>query len=138
MPWHEIVESDQAFPVRAQLDQDGWVSIEGCTDWQRVAADGEDCCVQHRGKGPIYRLVVDGEGNGTLQRRPPTVARRLLRQSRAGFDAYLLEWPDESGNGRQVPLRAGDWERAENEAQRWVALNHPALYGQIRFERHEL
>ena len=137
MPWHEVVESDQAFTVRAEVDADGGVTIEGCTDWQRVAGDGNDCTVQHRGKGPLYRLMADGAGSGILQRRPPGEVRRLLRQSRAGISAYLLEWPRDGG-GQRVPLRAGDWERAENEAQRWVALNHPNLYGQIRFERHEL
>lgn len=137
VPWHELVESAETFAVRAQVDPDG-VTIEGCHDWQRVDGGAGNCLVQHRGKGPIYLLVADGDGGGTLRRQPPGESRRLLRQSRAGISAYLLEWPKEDGGSQRVPLRAADWERAENEALRWVALHYPNLYGQIRFERHEL
>ena len=93
--------------------------------------------VQHRGKGPLYRLDVDATGQGTLQRLPPTQTRRIRRQERAGIVAWLLEWPKDDGSVSQVPLRASNWERAETEAQRWVALRYPQLYGQIRYERCE-
>ena len=49
----------------------------------------------------------------------------------------FLSLCEEIGAIAQVPLRAPNWERAEAEAQRWVALRHPDLYGQIRYERSE-
>lgn len=138
VPWHEVVESDQPFAVRAQVANEGWANIEGCADWQRISALDGDHCVQHRGKGPLYRLTPAADGQAILQRLPATQARRLLRQSRGGIDAYLLEWPKDGGEFKRIPLRAANWERAENEALRWIAVNHPDLYGQIRFERGEL
>mgnify|MGYP003589789404 FL=1 len=49
---------------------------------------------------------------------------------------YTLIWPSESGVATQeIPLRAATWERAESEAAYWIASNHPAMYGQVRFER---
>jgi hypothetical protein len=136
-PWHEVVESEQAFTVDATLaDGDGAI-IEGCADWRVVdrEAAGTSCRVQHRGKGPLYRLQLAGAGS-TLQKWPAERMRRIVRQSRAGIDAYLLEWPGENG-AQRFPLRATSWERAEDEAQRWIALRHPQLYGQVRFERSE-
>jgi hypothetical protein len=139
MPWHEAVESDEVFLVRVDfLDQD-WCRIEGCTDWQvtETTEAGRSYRVQHRGKGSIYRLTLDSEGLGQLQKCPAEISRRIVRQSRAGIAAYLLEWPGENGEMTHVPLRAATWDRAENEAQRWIALRHPDLYGQIKFERSE-
>lgn len=139
IPWHEVVESSEVFAVRARVDSDGQAKIEGCSDWQVIEplAGEMGYLVQHRAKGPIYRLKIDEGGNGLLQRQEPAIVRRILRQSRAGFDAYLLEWPKDDASSIQVPLRAAGWERAENEAHRWVALRHPHLYGQIQFERGE-
>jgi hypothetical protein len=138
MPWHEVVESDEPVAVRAEVAPDGQCIIEGCGTWL-VQASGTDRShiVQHRGKGPLYRLELDGRGGGILRRQPASTVRRIVRQERVGIVAWLLEWPQESGGVAQVPLRAANWERAENEAQRWVALRHPDLYGQIRFERSE-
>jgi hypothetical protein len=137
MPWHELVESDEAFSVRAEFLDEDWCSIEGCTDWQVVATFDPGCRyrVQHRGKGPIYELTLDIRGAGRLQKCPATIKRRILSQHRAGTAAYLLEWPNETDGNTFVPLRAASWERAESEAARWVALRHPQLYGQIEFER---
>jgi hypothetical protein len=139
MPWHEAVESDEAFRVRVDFLDDDWCRIDGCTDWQvtETVVAGSEYRVQHQGKGPIYRLSLDGEGGGELQKRPAAISRRILRQERAGIVSYLLEWPAPNGDTSHVPLRAANWDRAENEAQRWVALRHADLYGQIRFERCE-
>jgi hypothetical protein len=139
MPWHEVVESDEAFPVHAEVSDCGACTIEGCGDWRVTATeeDGRSYRVQHRGKGPIYHLVLDGQGGGTLLRRPAEITRRIVRQERVGIVAWLLEWPLENGGTTQVPLRAASWERAETEAQRWVALRVPGLYGQVQFERSE-
>jgi hypothetical protein len=137
MPWHEVVESDEAFDVRAEATRDNRAIIEGCAEWLVIENDAGKLVVQHRGKGPLYRLTLDGQGNGRLQRQPATLTRRIVRQERANIVAWLLEWPKADGGVTQVPLRAANWERAENEAQRWVALRHPDLYGQIRYERSE-
>ncbi len=139
VPWHEVVESDEVFPVHATVFDDGWGNIEDCPGWQIIEVEeaGRGYRVQHRGKGPIYRLTLDGRGGGLLQKCPPQVSRRIERRSRAGIVAYLLAWPKEDGETTHVPLRAASWERAETEALRWVALRHPSLYGQIRFERSE-
>lgn len=137
MPWHEAVESDEVFPVRVDFLDDDWCRIEGCTDWQvtETLEAGRSYRVQHQGKGPIYHLAVgEGESGGTLQKCPAEINRRIVRQERAGVVSFMLEWPAANGDTSRVPLRAANWERAENEAQRWVALRHPDLYGQIRFE----
>lgn len=138
MPWHEVVESDQPIAVRAEVTPNGQCIIEGCGNWlvQTSEADGSHI-VQHRGKGPLYRLTLDGNGGGTLHMQAASLVRRIVRQERVGIVAWLLEWPQENGAFTQVPLRAPNWERAEAEAQRWVALRHPDLYGQIRYERSE-
>lgn len=142
VPWHEVVESNAPFPVRAEvLRNDGvdWVSIEGCAEWQLVSEepDGKHFRVQHRYKGPIYHLILHEADAATLQRCPPPMVRRIFRQSRGGLDAYLLEWPKDDGATRRIPLPAASRQRAEEEARRWVAHHHPALYGQILFEHAE-
>jgi hypothetical protein len=139
MPWHEVVESDEVFPVRVDVLGDDWYRIEGCTDWQvtETVEAGRSYRVQHQGKGPVYTLSVDGAGGGKLQKCPAEINRRIVRQERAGIVSFLLEWPAPNGDVSRVPLRAADWEHAENEGQRWVALRHADLYGQIRFERCE-
>jgi hypothetical protein len=139
MPWHEVVESDAPVAVRAEVAPGDHCIIEGCGSWQIKSSDasGNSYIIQHRGKGPIYRLQLDGSGGGTLHKRPAEITRHIVRQERVGIVAWLLEWPQENGGIAQIPLRAANWERAENEAQRWVALRHPDLYGQIRFERSE-
>ena len=138
MPWHEVVESDQPIAVRAEVTPNGQCIIEGCGSWLVQAAEANrSYVVQHRGKGPLYRLALNDQGGGTLHMQPAGVVRRIVRQERVGIVAWLLEWPQENGAIAQVPLRAPSWERAEAEAQRWVALRHPDLYGQIRYERSE-
>lgn len=138
MPWHEVVESDQPAAVRAEVTDHGQCIIEGCGSWLvRTAEATGSHIVQHRGKGPLYRLTLDGRGGGMLHKQPAGITRRIVRQERVGIVGWLLEWPQESGGLVQVPLRATHWERAEDEAQRWVALRHPDLYGQIRYERSE-
>jgi hypothetical protein len=138
IPWHEVVESDQPVAVRAEVTPNGQCIIDGCGSWlvQTTEADRSHI-VQHRGKGPLYRLALDGKGGGTLHKQPADIVRRIVRQERIGIVAWLLEWPQESGGLVQVPLRAANWDGAEAEAHRWIALRHPDLYGQIRYERSE-
>lgn len=138
-PWHELVESDESFLVDAALvrDDDHVIGavIEACADWQvrnEVVVDTE-YIVQHQGKGPLYRLLLDSF-SARLERVRPSVARRILVRERAGVRSYFLEWPGEGSSMRSVQLRALSDERAESEAQHWVATRHPELYGQVRFD----
>ena len=142
MPWHEVVESDECFVVDASLirDEDDVVigaSIEGCTDWVACNSAREDLplVVQHQGKGPLYKLTVD-PFLCQLQRLPPQWTRRIVVEERAGYRSYFLEWPSEQNKPlRRISLRATNWERADAEAQYWVATHFPGMYGQVCFER---
>ena len=145
LPWHEVVESEDSVQhaVEAEVIRDAQDTIvgaiiEGCTDWKIVeeVAAGAEYVVQHRGKGPMYRLKLT-PFLSTLQREAPRWARTIVRKERGGFASYQLEWLDDAGKVSAVPLRAANWERAESEAAHWVASNHPAMYGQVRFERAE-
>ena len=140
MPWHEVVESEEEFIVDATLIRDEnnavlGVSIEGCADWgvcETRRADAE-LVVQHGGKGPRYVLLLDPMFS-RLKRLVAETTRQIVVQERAGFRTYFLEWPDPAKPApRRISLRALTWERAEAEAQYWLASNHPELYGQIRF-----
>ncbi|HET6720238.1 MAG TPA: hypothetical protein VFH22_11355 [Rhodocyclaceae bacterium] len=141
MPWHEVVESDEAFIVEASLIRDDadtvvGVSIEACTDWVicEIRQAGLEMLVQHQGKGPRYVLHIDPLFS-RLQRMAAEWTRQIVVQERAGFRTYSLLWPEEGKPApRRISLRAVTWERAEAEAQYWVASNFPAMYGQIRFE----
>ena len=142
VPWHEVVESEDIMAVQAEVCREGdvaWVNIEGCAEWQLLQEEepGRVFRVQHRYKGPVYRLSLDEAGSGRLQRCPPETRRRIIRQARGGINAFLLEWPKEGGKTVNVPLPAASSGRAEDEARRWVAIHHPALYGQIAFEHIE-
>lgn len=141
MPWHEVVESDEEFIVEAALIRDDGnvvvgVNIEACPDWvvcETRRADAE-LVVQHSGKGPRYVLSLDPLFS-RLQRLEAESTRQIVVQERAGFRTYFLEWPDPAKPApRRISLRAMNWERAEAEAQYWVATNHPEMYGRIRFE----
>ena len=142
MPWHEVVESEESHLVdsaliRENLDQSPplGVIIDGCPDWkisQTVREDGE-YVVQHQGKGPLYRLVID-PFMSRLERLPPERMSRIVRKERAGFQSFMLEWEVPGKPVKNVPLRALNPERAISEALHWVASNAPELYGQIRFE----
>ena len=141
MPWHEVVEGESVSLVEANLirddqDQIVAVNIEGCTDWKvcEIRKADLEMVVQHQEKGPRYLLTLDPMFN-QLQRLPAEWTRQISVQERAGFKAYFLEWPEENRpKPRRVSLRAVTWERAEAEAEYWVASNFPAMYGQIRFE----
>lgn len=139
VPWHEVVDSDGPISVRAEVTPTDECVIEACGNWliKSRGPTENSYIVQHRGKGPIYHLQLDGRGGGTLHKRPAEIVRRIVRLDRVGIVAWLLEWPRESGGMAQIPLPATTWERAESEAHRWVALRHPDLYGQIRLERSE-
>lgn len=149
-PWHELLESEgETHPVNAEivretfLDGDGaspalGAIIEGCADWrivEEVLGDRE-YLVQHQGKGPIYRLQLD-VFSAELRREAPRWTRQIRRQERGGFLSYTLEWPQENGSLQSVALRAATWERAESEAEHWVATKYPEMLGQIRFEWNE-
>jgi len=143
LPWHALVECEESeeHAVDAEIlrdDQGQAISarIEDSSDWQireEIAQDVE-YLVQHRGKGPVFRLRLDGHP-ASLHREPPTWSRRIVFQDRGGFRTYVLEWPEESGRVLSVPLRAATWERAESEAGYWIAGKYPEMYGQVSFER---
>lgn len=142
MPWHEIVETTEPQQVDGQVtvDDEGverCATIDGCPTWDvlETLATGKEYRVQHQGKGPVYRLRIDGQGtNGAvLTREPPEWTRDIVCKQRAGMTTYLLEWPNDSGHPRQVPLRAATPERAETEASHWIARQHPACYGRVAF-----
>lgn len=147
LPWHDLIESDtECHLVAAELvcdadDRPLTAIIESCPDWQVVeqaseGADGEEAfVVQHRGKGPRFRLKLDG-ALSSLCREPPRWTRNIRHQERGGFRHFTLEWPHDGGL-KAVPLRAATWERAEAEAAHWIAAQHPEMYGQVSFERCE-
>ena len=143
LPWHGLVECgrDATHDVDAEIvrDEQGRIVgaiIEACADWQvieEVVKDGE-YIVQHRGKGPRYRLRLDFM-LATLRREAPRWTRVIRQQERGGFRSFMLEWPGEDGQVRGEPLRAATWERAESEADFWIATHYPEMYGQVSFER---
>lgn len=143
LPWHGLVECgrDAMHDVDAEIvrDEQGRIVgaiIEACADWQvidEVVKDGE-YIVQHRGKGPLYCLHLDFM-LATLRREPPRWTRVIRQQERGGFRSFMLEWPGEDGQNRSEPLRAATWERAESEADFWIATHYPEMYGQVSFER---
>ncbi|WP_263771700.1 hypothetical protein [Propionivibrio soli] len=141
LPWHDLVEGEMmVHEVVAEIVRDERGApiaaiIAGCADWQVVQEIvlNTDCLVQHRGKGPLFRLRFVGD-EATLEREPPRCARTIRFQERGGFRSYILEWVCDGGDEiTAVPLRAATWERAEAEAANWIAINHPELYGQVRF-----
>lgn len=137
VPWHEIVDTDTRHPVEAQPIADGdrviAFSIAGDSGWDVVEVlDGKQFRLQHRGKGPIYCLECD-ENGFTLSREAPAITRKIRSRSRAGLRTFALVWEADDGGAREIPLRAATHERAEVEAEYWVARQHPERYGQIRF-----
>jgi len=144
LPWHELVESrGEAHTVASDIvrDEQGLplaATIETCADWhivEEVARDRE-YLVQYQGKGPLYRLQLD-TFSAELRREPPRWTRTIRQQEHGGLRSFSLEWPREDGSSIPVPLRAATWERAESEAEHWIATKYPELYGQVRFERLE-
>ena len=144
LPWHDLLESqDETHAVHAEIVRDGQhqaigAIIDGCANWnivEEVEIDRE-YLVQHRGKGPFFRLQFE-QGVTTLRREPPRWTRRILSQERGGFRSYTLEWPQDDGKMQSIPLRAATWERAESEADYWIASTHPEMYGQMSFDRVE-
>lgn len=138
VPWHEIVESAEPVAVDATpVDDEGGRTIafliDGDPGWDVLATiDGAAFRVQHRGKGPCYRLRPDA-GGGVLEREAPTLERTIGSRQRGNIRQYTLAWPLSHGGWRDIPLRAASPERALSEAEYWVAREHPELYGQIRF-----
>jgi len=164
-PWHELLDgAGEAHRVAAELviDDDGQplaASIDACSDWRvvEVLQSGSEYLVQHQGKGPLFRLRLSGAGESgadrgdggdggdggegglaaTLQREPPRWRRVIALVERGGFRSFVLHWDLADGGEQIVPLRAATWERAEFEADYWIAARHPEMYGQIRFEHRE-
>ena len=143
-PWHDLIERrDETHHVQAEIvrDENGailGVVIEGCADWrviEEVTSD-QEYIVQHHGQGPLFRLQLD-PFLSSLRCEPPRWSNRIHRQERGGFCSYALEWAEEDGRIQNVPLRAATWERAESEANHWIASSHPDMYGQVSFERLE-
>ena len=142
LPWHALLEdSEQAHSVDAEVigDETGQplgAIIEGCPEWNVIEeVTGQEYVVQHQGKGPTYRLRLINDGTAELRRQAPGSTRKIYLEGRSGFHSYTLEWPENDGSKQFVTLRAAPWERAESEAQHWLAINHPELYGQVRFEK---
>lgn len=144
LPWHDLVEGPaESHVVQAELIDDGNGAavdaiVEGCVGWQVVEeiAQGSEYVVQHRGKGPRFRLRVDALFS-SLQREAPHWERQIRYQERAGMGSFTLLWPGTGSAVQEVPLRAATWERAEAEADYWIATNSPEMYGQVRFARVE-
>jgi hypothetical protein len=144
LPWHDLVEGGgidhdvDAEIVRDEREQAIGAIIEDCPDWHIVEeiAGNHEYIVQHRGKGPLFRLHLE-QSVARLHREPPRWTRPIRFQERGGFRSYTLEWPGEDGSLQTVPLRAATWERAESEAGNWIATRHPEMYGQVSFERIE-
>lgn len=143
VPWHELMEEEGPFAVEAEIlreDQGAPVAavIEACRHWNVVGEPvaGREYVVQHQGKGPHFRLTMESAG-ARLTRLPPSCTRHIAMQERAGFRSFTLAWPKADGAVESVGLSADTWERAEAEAQHWIAVNHPQMYGQVRFERVE-
>lgn len=141
LPWHELVEGGtgtqlvSAEIVRDEVGLPMGAIIEGCSEWQ-VLEEGtakQECVVQHQGKGPRFRLRLLAAESAELHREPPSLTREIHLQGRGGFNSYTLEWPLENGHTQFVALRAATWERAQSEAEHWLAITHPELYGQVRF-----
>ncbi len=144
LPWHELLESeDDSHAIDAEIVRDGHgqalgAIIAGCSSWnvlEEVVKDRE-YLVQHRGKGPLFRLQFNRPST-VLHREPPRWKRRIRLQERGGYRSYMLEWPKDDGTMQEVALRAATWERAESEAAFWIASTHPEMYGQVSFERVE-
>jgi hypothetical protein len=147
-PWHELLESgDEIHTVDAEIVRETFPDgqgaavgaiVEGCSDWRIVeeVRCAREYLIQHQGKGPIYRLRLD-VFSAELRREAPLTTRRIYRQERGGFCSYSLEWPHEDGKVQWLTLRAATWERAESEAEHWIATKYPAMLGQIRFQWSE-
>ncbi len=135
-PWHEVVESEEAQSVDAEIIEDegrpAFAVIDGCNRWRIVRSDGDGHVVQHAGKGPLYRLTPD-PFLSTLQRLPPEATCRIVVRERAGLRSYALEWRHADGRAEEIPLRAATRDGAEAAANAWIARNHPAHYGRIGF-----
>ena len=144
LPWHDLVESqEETHVVEAEIVRDDQgqaiaAIIEACPDWQliEVIVSDREYIVQHRGKGPLFRLHLDPD-TARLRREPPRWTRRIRLQERGGFRSYTLEWPHQDERVQAIALRAATWERAESEAALWIATKYPEMYGQVSFERVE-
>jgi hypothetical protein len=142
LPWHTLVEGQrETHAVVAEIvrDESGRAiaaNIEACPDWQLIEEfpEAHEYIVQHRGKGPLFRLRLE-QPAAALRREPPRWQRRICLQERGGFRTYTLEWPQDDGSLHSVAVRATTWERAESEAAHWIAVQHPEMYGQVSFER---
>lgn len=142
LPWHDLVEGPNVpHDVNAEIirDTDGTeisTIIEGESNWAIIEAHREmdEYVIQHNRKGPLYRLCIDTPFS-VLYREEPRWTRRIYTKDRGGIRSYLLEWKKTDGASREIPLRAATWERAESEANHWIAANHPEMYGQVNFER---
>lgn len=143
-PWHELLDGEsEAHVVDAEIvaDEDGKplaATIDACSDWRVVEElqPGSEYLLQHQGKGPLFRLQL-ATGTATLRREPPRWSRVIALVERGGFRSFVLYWGQEDGHEQSIPLRAATWERAQAEAEYWIAARHPEMYGQIRFERRE-
>ena len=140
-PWHALIEDEEfAQHVEAELLYDAGgrplgVQIEADTGWQFVDTDTTaGMIVQHRGRGPLFRLEVTPP-DARLLRLPADHHQPIRLRERGGIRSFTLEWSVTGPTTSAVPLRAATWERAESEAAHWIATQHPALYGRVAFLR---
>ena len=142
LPWHDLVEGgSEVHDVEAEIvrNEQGGVSgaiIDGCADWRIIeeAVRDREYVIQHRGKGPQYRLRLDLLFS-TLRREPPYWEKQIRFQERGDVRSYTLLWTNPDGTAQEITLCALSWERAESEAAYWIAMNYPEMYGQVSFKQ---
>ena len=141
LPWHDLVAgSSESYVVEAEIihDDEGraiGARIEGGGGWRVVEPSSSegDFILQHAGKGPLYRLRLTPILS-TLQRLAPQWQRHIRFRDRGGIGSFVLLWPRPDGSTNEIALRATTRERAESEADLWIASHCPEMYGQVRFE----
>ena len=141
LPWHDLLEDSQAeHAIEASLvkEDDGNVVgliIEGCHYWDIIKEieKNNEYIIQHKGKGPYYKICL-GPTYASLKQEPPKWTCHIHFQERAGYNTYTLKWPKDDGSILDVTLRATNWTRADSEAEHWIALKYPDMYGQFKFE----
>ncbi|MCK7492753.1 MAG: hypothetical protein MZW92_15395 [Comamonadaceae bacterium] len=141
VPWHELVEAAGPFQVQAEIQRDDegkaiGALVEACPHWdilsETVAA--REYLVQHRAKGPVHRRRW---GPRAPRSRASRRGGRAKSCSRSAADSAAYRTGRSPTRRCKPSLRATTWDRAEAEALHWIALHHPEMYGQVRFERLE-
>ncbi len=142
-PWHELIDSNETIHnVEIEIIEDSHdiiaINIEDCHDWNIVEEKQKraEYIMQHKGKGPLFKLLISNVKT-QLIKEPPRLRYQIVLQDRAGFKTYILKWQNPNKTNNDVVLRASTWERADAEANYWIASKYPELYGQVAFEHVE-